>query len=218
MKNLTKRQKEILNFIASMVEKHGYPPTLREICKKFAIVSTNGARYHLYRLQELGYLEVETCKSRGMKLKNEPSKPVNQGLGFDLPLLGQVPAGPMDYAAQDLYDENLKINHAFFGINNAESKVYGLRVKGDSMVNAGIQDRDIVVVRSQQRAKNGDIVVARIGKDVTIKRFRSRIAEILLEPENPAYETIRIPDLGCGDYGQDFAILGQIVGVIRTLG
>lgn len=218
MRNLTKRQKDILDFITSTLEQHGYPPTLREICKKFSIVSTNGARYHLYRLQELGYLEVEPNKSRGMKLVSEPLKPVNLDVGFELPLLGQVPAGPMDYAAADLFDGNLKINPAFFGAKDTEAPIFGLRVKGDSMVNAGIRDKDIVVVRSQPSAKNGDIVVARIRDEATVKRFHKKSREIILEPENPAYESIRILDRGGLDNGQDFAVLGLVVGVIRTFG
>ena len=217
MKDLTKRQKDILDFITCTLDKNGYPPTLREICKKFSIVSTNGARYHLYRLKELGYLEVEPNKSRGMKLVNESPRMMNLDMGFELPLLGQVPAGPLDYAATDLYNGNVTINPAFFGAKSSEAHLFGLRVKGDSMINAGIRDRDIVVVRSQPTAKNGDIVVARYRDDATVKRFRRKTKEIVLEPENPAYEPIRIPDQGGSEYGQDFAVIGLVVGVIRSL-
>ncbi|MBD3267519.1 transcriptional repressor LexA [bacterium] len=213
MKSLTKRQQDILKFITQTNQEHGYPPTLREICKKFKIASTNGARYHLMRLHELGYLDVEPNKSRGMRIVNQEEENSPFKLGFQLPVLGRVPAGPFNYASPDLREDEMTIDPSFFGSNIKEPNLFGLRVSGDSMIEAGIMDRDVVIVRPQETANTGDIIVARLDDEATVKRFRRKGRQVILQPENPSYEPIPVSS----KEGSDFAILGLVVGLIRTM-
>lgn len=217
MTELTERQKGIMDFIRKSMDENGYPPTLREICAKFDIKSTNGARYHLHRLHKLGKLVVEANKSRGMRpVDYAPSKRGKQR-SYTLPILGSAPAGPLDYANPDLREDELTVDPNFFGERSAEPQLFGLRVKGDSMIDAGILNGDVVVVRPQPNARDGDIVVARLEDEATIKRFRRRAHEIVLEPANKAYKPIRIPNKGGQDFGQNFSVLGAVVGVIRSM-
>ncbi|MBI1389634.1 MAG: transcriptional repressor LexA [bacterium] len=216
MPELSKRQREILDFIQENQQRSGYPPTLREICKRFAIASTNGARYHLHRLQKMGYLEVAPNTSRGMRLVGS-RPPAKATRSFQLPILGRVPAGPFNLASPDLREDELTVDPEYFGARGAEPDLFGLRVNGDSMVEAGIHDGDIVVVRPQEDAHNGDIVVARLEEEATVKRFRRGLNEIVLEPANRAYKPIHIGDEGGLDYGQNFALLGVVVGLIRSM-
>lgn len=217
MAKISNRQQEILDFITDSMDEQGYPPTLREICAKFEIASTNGARYHLRRLHELGYIHLEDNKSRGMRpveYKRPPEALLNT---YQLPILGRVPAGPFSLASEDIREDELTVDPTFFGSRTAEPELFGLRVTGDSMINEGIHDGDIVVVKSQPQANDGDIVVARLEDEATVKRFRKGRNEVVLEPANEAYQPIRISDLGGNDHGQDFALLGIVVGLIRSM-
>lgn len=216
MKELTKRQKDILDFIDQCSNETGYPPTLREICKKFSIASTNGARYHLLRLQKMGVLEVRPNTSRGMRRADRPA-PLPPGRTYQMPILGRVPAGPFSLAEPDIREDELTVDPQFFGNRSAEPDLFGLRVNGDSMVEAGIHDGDIVVVRQQENANNGDIVVARLEDEATVKRFKRGAGEVVLEPANRAYNPIHIPDAGGAEDGQNFALLGIVVGLIRSM-
>jgi repressor LexA len=218
MAELSSKQQKILNYIKTYLKAQGYPPTLREICKEFSISSTNGARYHLHRLQKMGYLEIDPHRSRGVKcVEQEDENSSPKPKVFQMPVLGSVPAGPFDMASPDLREGELTINPAFFGSNVAEPEMFGLRVKGDSMINAGIHDGDIVVVKAQGDANNGDIVVARLEEEATVKRYRKESRQIVLEPENPAYASIPIRDEGGADQGQDVSLLGVVVGLIRSM-
>lgn len=212
---LTQRQKEILEYIEDSVNERGYPPTLREICGKFSIHSTNGARYHLHRLQKLGYLKVEANKSRGVRPTSARQEAPKRTM--TLPVLGQVPAGPFNYADPDLREDELLVDPAFFGNKSAEPELFGLRVRGDSMMEAGILSGDIVVVRSQNQAHDGDIVVAQLDDEATVKRYRRKTDEVVLEPANRNFDPIPVKNLGGEEYGQHFALLGVVVGVIRSM-
>ncbi|MGC9328206.1 MAG: transcriptional repressor LexA [Candidatus Hinthialibacter sp.] len=214
---LSRKQQDILTFIQTYHSQCGYPPTLREICKKFSISSTNGARYHLHRLKQLGYLEIEPNKSRGVKCVGEGTPLQEKNRYFQMPILGSVPAGPFDLASPDSYDDQLTVDPSFFGSRTQEPDLFGLRVKGDSMIGEGIFDGDIVIVRAQQNAHDGDIVVARWEEDATVKRFRRSGGQIILEPANPAYQPILIDDQGGKEEGQDVALLGVVVGLIRSM-
>ncbi len=216
MKELTKRQKEILAFIDESMDESGYPPTLREICKRFKIASTNGARYHLLRLQKMGHLEVQSNTSRGMRRTDRPAPPPPRRT-YQMPIVGRVPAGPFSLAEPDIREDELTVDPQFFGDRAAEPDLFGLRVSGDSMVEAGIHDGDIVVVRQQDNANNGDIVVARLEDEATVKRYKRGSNEVVLEPANRAYAPIHIPDAGGPDNGQSFALLGIVVGLIRSM-
>jgi len=216
MTDLSPRQREILDYLEMYKEERGYPPTLREICKKFAISSTNGARYHLQRLMKLGYLEIDPHKSRGVKQVKEVS-PGARKRSYQMPILGMVPAGPLDLASPDMREEDLQVDPGFFGNRGLEPDLFGVRVRGDSMIDEGILDGDIVVVRPQPYPNNGDIVVARVEDTATVKRFKRVADAIVLEPANPEVETIRVPDRGGVEYGQNVAILGVVVGLIRSM-
>lgn len=216
MDELSPRQREILAYIDHNLKTNGYPPTLREICKKFSISSTNGARYHIHQLKKLGYLQIEPGKSRGVKRLNEDEM-LSQRRSYILPVLGKVPAGPFNFASPDLREDELIVDPEYFGGRQEEPELFGLRIKGDSMMGDGIYEGDIVVVRSQDFAKDGDIVVARYDDEATVKRYRRKSKEVVLEPSNPSYDPIRIKDRGGREYGQDLAVLGVVVGLIRSI-
>ncbi len=219
MAELSSKQQQILDYIKTYLKAQGYPPTLREICKEFSISSTNGARYHLHRLQKMGYLEIDPHRSRGVKCieQEDDNQPSSKPSFFKMPVLGKVPAGPFDLASPDLREDEVTIDPTFFGSSMAEPEMFGLRVKGDSMINAGINDGDIVVVRVQGDANNGDIVVARLEEEATVKRYRKENRRIVLQPENPAYAPIPIRDEGGAEQGQDVSLLGVVVGLIRSM-
>ncbi len=217
MVNLTQTQQDILEYINRSVQDRGFPPTLREICSKFQFSSTNGARYHVLRLQKLGFLEVLPKTSRGVKPISKSSPKNSSRFNYLLPILGRVPAGPLDLAAQDIYEDEVSVDPQFFGSREPEPELFGLKVKGDSMINEGIYDGDVVVVRPQQTASDGSIVVARVEEEATVKRFRRTPNEILLEAANPAYKPIRVQDLGGDENGQSVGILGIVVGLIRAM-
>lgn len=216
MTELTSRQRDILKYIDTYQNENGYPPSLREICKRFKFSSTNGARYHLHRLQRMGHLQVNAQTSRGVKRTRPGSTPIPLGRVYAMPILGAIPAGPFNYASPDLREDELTIDPTYFGAHSDEPELFGLRVTGDSMIEAGIYDGDIVVVRPQSNADNGDIVVARWDDEATVKRFRRWGNEAVLQPANPAYEDIPLPSRW-GEDGEDVAILGIVVGLIRSM-
>ena len=212
---ISTKQRRILDYIVSFQQDHGYPPTIREIMDEFEISSTNGARYHLHRLRDAGYLEVSRYTSRGVRLKSPalPSGPSEtQKARISLPILGRIPAGRTDYAAPDLRDGDVVIDSDFFGRRGVTS-LFGLRVRGDSMIGAGINDGDVVVVKSQEDADDGEIVVARVGDEATVKRLKRDPECVKLMPENPRYEPLVFERSVMTDFG----ILGIVVGLIRAM-
>lgn len=221
MRDLTKRQKDILEFFDAYSKEHGYPPTMREICKKFSIASTNGARYHLHRLKELGYIEIEPYRSRGIRRINDaaaaPRMANKSAFPYLMPILGRVPAGPLALADPGAREDEVGVDPQFFGIHADDPELFGLRVRGDSMIEAGIHDGDVVVVKLQDTAMDGQIVVVREEDEATLKRFRREKNAVVLVPENPKYESIRIPDRGGPEYGQNVGVIGIVVGLIRSM-
>lgn len=217
MAELTPRQKDILAYIEKYRKEQGFPPTLRDICKRFEIRSTNGARYHLHRLSQMGYLEIEQGKSRGVRMVDKTPKRLPVQRTYQMPVLGQVPAGPLNLANPDLREDEITVDPTYFGSRAAEPDLFGLKVVGDSMIEEGILNGDIVVVRQQPHANNGDIVVARLNDDATVKRYRRQQNQVVLEAANPRFEPIVIPDFGGDEYGQDFSLLGVVVGLIRSM-
>ena len=176
----------------------GFPPTVREVKEAFGFRSVQTAREHLEALVDEGRLAKEAGKARGYRL--------GTGLGLTrlVPLLGRVPAGPLNIATEDL--------EGYLPIQGHRSgdDLFGLRVRGESMTGAGILPGDIVVVRRQPAADSGDIVVALIGGEATVKRLRIRRRRVELHPENPAFEPI-IPD------PSDLTLLGKVIEVRRYL-
>ena len=209
---LSPKQRRILRYIDQFTEKNGFPPTLREICRQFGISSTNGARYHLHRLREKGYLEIRRYRSRGVTRRGETSRSSRRT--YRMPLLGRVPAGVTDYAAPDIREGDIIIDPQFFG-RRGNVDLFGLRVKGDSMIEAGIHNGDVAVVHPRSDVHDGDVVVARVDDEATVKRFRRRGNRVVLEPANSAFDPI-VFDEGDAD-AHDIAVLGIVVGLIRAL-
>ena len=197
--NLTPRQAEILELIRQYINDTGYPPTRADIAQELGFRSPNAAEEHLKALARKGAIEMIPGTSRGIRLPEA----MDQGL----PLVGRVAAGNPILAEENIEDR-IDLPAGFF----QPRADYLLRVRGDSMIDAGIYDGDLLAVHKTQQATNGQIVVARIEDEVTVKRFqrtRSR-NQVLLLPENEAYDPIKV-DLA----NQAFAIEGLSVGVIR---
>jgi repressor LexA len=210
---LTGRQQEIWDFLVDYVDRHGYPPTVREIGEKVGLASPSTVHAHLANLERAGYLRRDPTKPRALELiGHRRAEPVELRPGehetHSLPLVGQIAAGGPLLAEENVED--------YIGVPEPLSKggeEFLLRVKGDSMINAGILDGDIVVVRRQQDARNGEIVVALVGDDesaneATVKRFFREDGRVRLQPENDALEPIYAPYVD---------ILGKVTGVFRSL-
>ncbi len=212
-KELTERQQEILNFIYRFREENGYPPTLREIGKHFGITSTFGVKRHLEALVKKEYLSIESNASRGISFidENEFDKPAlsidrNDG-SVRIPVVGRVAAGSPILAEENL-DGSILIDSSL--VKKAEHS-FALKVRGDSMINAGIFDGDLVIVSPQNEAVNGSIVVAMINGEVTVKTFENRNNKIRLIPENENYLPIEVINK------EDFSLVGKVTGIIRLL-
>ena len=199
MRQLTPRQKEILELIQSFIDEYGMPPTRADIAKELGFKSANAAEEHLRALQKKGVLELIPGASRGIQLKDS----LREQMG--LPLVGRVAAGsPM--LAEEHIETHYKIDPALFN----PKPHYLLRVHGMSMKNAGILDGDLVAVHRTPEVRSRQIVVARVGDEVTVKRYRQDGKIVWLLPENEDFEPIRV-DLS----EQTMVIEGVVVGVIR---
>jgi repressor LexA len=199
---LTDKQRSVLEFIQQQIRRRGHSPTIREIGQKFGISSTNGVRMHLTALIKKGYLKKQPLISRGLELTQSLVGEVGR-----LPLVGSVPAGtPID--AIENHEGEIAVDKSFL----PKGDTFTLRVDGDSMKDAGIFDRDYVIVRKQQVASAGDIVVAVIGGEATVKRYFPEGKRVRLQPENDAFEAI-IVDKRSGD----FRIAGKVVGLMRRM-
>jgi repressor LexA len=204
---LTERQRQIFEFLATYVDAHGYPPTVREIGEAVGLASPSTVHAHLANLERAGLLTRDPTKPRAIELHREPkAEPVADV--HRLPLVGEVAAGgPL--LAEDNVEEYLAVPEPL----SKGGEEFLLRVKGDSMVNAGILEGDIVVVRREQTAENGDIVVALVGDDesateATVKRFLREDGRVRLQPENDMLAPI---------YAEHVQILGKVIGVFRQL-
>jgi repressor LexA len=204
---LTGRQQEIWTFLTDYVEGHGYPPTVREIGEAVGLASPSTVHAHLANLERAGYLKRDPTKPRALELLRERRAAAEAVTELhQLPLLGSIAAGAPLLAEENIED-TLGVPEP---LSNAD---FLLRIRGESMINAGILDGDIVVVRRQQDARNGEIVAALVGDDesaneATVKRFFREADRVRLQPENDALEPIYSP------YVQ---ILGKVVGVFRML-
>lgn len=196
MRDLTPRQEEILNLIRERIETTGLPPTRAEIAERFGFSSPNAAEQHLKGLAKKGVLDLVPGTSRGIRLKG----------GGGVPLIGRVAAG-RPILAQENVERHLLLDAAMF----APRADYLLKVRGMSMRDAGILDGDLLAVHRQPEARTGQIVVARLGDEVTVKRFRKRGHTVQLLAENPDFLPIEV-DLA----HQELVIEGIAVGVIRS--
>jgi repressor LexA len=204
---LTGRQQEIWNFLVDYVDRHGYPPTVREIGEAVGLASPSTVHAHLANLERAGLLRRDPTKPRALELVGR-DKAAEAGVAElpKLPLLGQIAAGGPLLADENVEDE--------IAVPETLRGDFLLRVKGDSMIDAGILEGDLVIVRRAQDARNGDIVVALAGDDesadeATVKTFYREAGRVRLQPENAALEPIY------ADYVQ---VLGKVVGVFRELG
>jgi repressor LexA len=203
---LNDRAREIMTFITRSTSEKGFPPTIREIGKEFKISSTNGVRYYLNLLEKAGELKRRGQIARGIG-PVVTSSPKLGHVPFGIPVLGRVAAGE-PITAEQSFEGSLE-PHVMFG---DPSGIFALRVRGDSMIEAGILEGDYVVVRQQDRATAGEIIVALIEDEATVKHYRPRRGAIELVAANPKYEPIVVtPEM-------EFRILGVVKGVIRTLG
>jgi len=200
--DLTKRQKEIFDFIRRYADKTGYPPTVREIGKAVGLHSSSTVHAHLANLEKIGLLRRDPTKPRAIELLfDRAKKRIMPGNG--LPLVGQVAAG-----APILAEENIEDYIEIPDVIGGEDGDYVLRVRGESMVEAGIFEDDYVVVRPAEEATDGEIVVALIGEEATVKRYFREADHIRLQPENKAMEPIRATDA---------VVLGRVIGVVRKV-
>lgn len=202
MKKLTERQQQILDFIRSEVETKGYPPSVREIGEAVGLQSSSTVHGHLRKIEDLGYIRRDSSKPRAIELLDDQSN--MRVSAVDVPVLGRVTAGSPILAVENI-EEYYPIPKDFVD----HEDVFILRVKGDSMIEAGILDQDFVLVEKREWAENGEIVVALVGEEeATIKRFYHEGDHIRLQPENSAMEPLRVTNV---------SIIGKVIGVFRRI-
>ncbi len=207
--DLTKRQQEIFDFIKRYSDDNGYPPTVRDIGKAVGLASSSTVHAHLANLEKLGLIRRDPTKPRALELLDRATGGVRrlvESAGTGLPLIGQVAAG-----APLLAEENIEEYVPTPQVAGGEDGEYLLRIRGESMKNAGILDGDLVVVRRQDSARDGEIVVALVGEEseATVKRFFQEADHIRLQPENETMDPIR---------SREVAVIGRVVGLMRSIG
>lgn len=224
MQKLTDRQRAVLDYISSSIEDRGYPPTLREIGNHLGIRSTNGVNDHIRALERKGYLTREDMKSRTLRLIRHdfaPQQETNQKADHEahlesldlvaIPVVGRVAAGALAEAIETPEDR-VYVDRMLIGKRDARD-VFGLRIVGESMIEAGIHDGDFVFVRKQATADRGAIVIALVGDEATCKYFFPERDHIRLQPANSSMAPILIPKT---DF-RSTSILGTVVGIYRQL-
>ena len=215
---LNDRARAIYDFIVHFCDEQGYPPSIREIGHEFGIASTNGVRYYLNALESAGYVQArKEGKSRTMvplrpSFDGAPStrrlRPVAPpAADKGIPILGRIAAGLPSSETEEWAEGHLTLEDMF----PARDDLFALRVNGQSMRDRGIQHGDLVVVRRQEHARDGDAVVAVVGEDATVKTYRRREDAVELVPENPDFKTLTV---GPND---EFRLLGVVVGLVRPM-
>jgi len=209
--DLTQRQTDIMDFIVETVEARGFPPSVREICDAVGLSSPSTVHAHLGTLEEKGYLKRDPTKPRAIDVRWERNIGImeDRPTVANLPIYGSIAAGPTSLAQQN-HEGILPFPKDFI----SDAPHFVLTVKGESMIDEGILDGDLIVVRSQADASNGDIVAAQVGgetgeAEATVKRLRKQAGKIILVPANPAMQPFEAPP--------DTRILGKVVAVIRRL-
>lgn len=205
MKGLTKRQREVYEFVLSHMENDLCPPTIREIGEHFGMKSTGSVRDNIRALVSKGYIRQRPRSARGIELVQREDAPLASG-ARRIPILGHIAAGQPLLAVENI-DDQIDIDSRFF---EPGSIIFGLRVKGDSMRDAGIHDGDYVFVRKQQTAENGDIVAAIIGDEATVKRYFHEGNRIRLQPANDTLAPIYV-----SAEESEMTIAGKVIGVLR---
>lgn len=209
-KELTSRQEEILEYIKKYAKENRMPPTVREIGNHFEISSTNGVRSILAALIKKGYINRSPRLSRGIEvIDNDKSGNIAEAPSntIEIPIVGRVAAGTPILAVQNL-EGTVTIDRDFLA---CRSDVFALRVKGDSMINAGIFDGDLIFARQQKTAERGEIIVAQIDNEATVKYYHPLADHVELRPANPRYRPIIVKN------DKDFTIAGKLIGVMRKV-
>ncbi len=208
--NLTQRQARVYECLRRFVSERGYPPTVRELMEALGFKSPSSVHVYLAQLEQLGYIRRDLSKSRAVELLGDTAGSATESRGqldtlnaVRLPLLGRVAAGK-PIVADGSVEEYMTLPRCLMG----DDASFILKVKGDSMIGAGIFDGDFVAVREQQDATNGEIVVALLGDEATVKTFYREKNRIRLQPENPSMQPI---------YAENPRILGRVVALLRTL-
>ena len=196
MVKLSKMQQRIYDYIAQTIRTQGYPPSVREIGDAVGLKSPSTVHFHLKHLEELGVIDKSAGKGRAITLTEQPQEERED----QIPIVGNVAAGSPILAQECIED------YLTFDTGGRKGEFFALKVRGESMINAGILPDDLVVVRQQPEASNGEIVVALLGDEATVKRFSRRGNEIWLLPENEAYSPID---------GREAQIMGKVTAVIR---
>jgi repressor LexA len=208
MKNeLTERQNEIYQFIKEYIDFNSYPPTYREIGTQFGIASTFGVKRHIDALIKKGFLNMSENTSRTISITESLSSPKqnNNANTIEIPIIGRVAAGQPILAEENI-EGTFNIQESLI---HGKADCFALKVKGDSMINAGIFEGDVVIINPQKDANNGEIIVAMLENEATLKRFERKNGNISLIPENDKYSPIAI------NKSDNFSIIGKALGVFR---
>lgn len=193
---------QIYEYIKAEVFKKGLPPTIREIGQRFNISSTNGVRYFLDKLESDGLISRQRRTARGIKIRDRYSSPGST----QVPILGRVPAGIPSFSEENIED-TIQVDERIA----KGSGIFAVRVHGDSMIGAGINDGDIAVVKQNPLPQSGEVVVALIDEEVTLKRILRKGRDVILRPENDKYQDIHLSQLG----HDRIRIIGSVVAIIR---
>ena len=200
MSNLTTQDERVLEYIKDQIRVTGYPPSVREVCAALGFKSTSSAHQYINRLADKGYISKKDLKTRAIRIVGAEST-------IALPIVGKVAAGE-PILAQENIEDYFSIGESFFNTDSLKNDNFILKVQGESMINAGINDGDYIIVSKQNTARNGQIVVAMIDGDATVKTFYKENGYYRLQPENDTMEPIIVKDL---------QIVGKVVGLFRKI-
>lgn len=197
---LNPQEKRVLDYIKEQIRDTGYPPSVREICAALGFKSTSSAHQYIWRLAEKGYIDKGDLKTRAIRVVGNEST-------ISVPVVGKVAAGEPILAVENIEDY-MTIGESFFSKDALKNDNFILKVQGESMINAGINNGDYIVVSKQETARNGQIVVALIDNEATVKTFYKEDGHIRLQPENDTMEPIIVKDV---------QILGKVIGLFRKI-
>lgn len=194
------QEKRVFDYIKEQIREKGYPPSVREICAALGFKSTSSAHQYISRLAEKGYIDKSDLKTRAIRIKgDEPT--------ISIPIVGKVAAGE-PILAQENIEDYFSIGESFFSKSDLQNDTFVLRVQGESMINAGINDGDYIIVSKQSTARNGQIVVAMIDGNATVKTFYKEVDHVRLQPENDTMDPIIVKNV---------QIVGKVVGLVRKI-
>ncbi|PID61241.1 MAG: repressor LexA [Ignavibacteriae bacterium] len=205
---MTDKQNDVLSYINRFINNNSFPPSYREIGEHFNIASTFGVKRHIDALIKKGYLNIDSNSNRSISLTDKALEifgAIKENNSFEIPILGRVIAGYPVLSEQNI-DGTLIVDSSLI---KKGKKYFGLKVRGDSMIEDGIFENDTVIIQSQKTANNNEIIIAMVNNETTVKRFRKKNNQIELIPANKDFQNIKISE------SDDFKILGKVVGVYR---